>query len=431
MGTTRSRVRWAAVVSGAAYAALQWLGRTSGSSRRERREPLPGDDLVDRPHFVTDHAVTIAAPPEAVWPWLLQMGWHRGGWYTSRWVDVLLFPANQPAAERIHPEWQGLVVGDTVSDGPPESECHFVVRELEPCRHLVLHSSSHLPPEFRDRYGAWLSWSWVFVLRELEGGRTRFHFRTRGRLGPAWLSAGYSLALVPADFIMGRQMLGGVKRRAEGLTSPALVDRGIAARSAATLGALSLMLISPIIRPLHLRWGATPSEVAATMPGDDLVPGAQFTATRAITIDAPPVDVWPWIQQVGARRGGFYSYDLLDNLGRHSSTVILPEWQELGIGDVAAPMTDPPTRTTSFTIAEIEATKHLVWSKPDSTWAWTLEPLDGDRTRLVTRLKVRYRFRPDAVVSLPLIEFGDFAMMRRMLLGLRDRAERSRSSRRP
>jgi hypothetical protein len=223
----------AAATAVAAYVALQWLGRTSGSSRRERRAPLPGDDLVDRPHFVTDHAVTIDAPPAAVWPWLVQMGWHRGGWYTGRWVDVLLFPANRPAADAIHPEWQGLAVGDTVPDGPPESDCYFVVRQLEPRRHLVLHSTSHLPPEFRDRFGARLSWSWVFVLSELEGGRTRFHFRSRGRLGPPWLSAAYVALLVPADHVMGRQMLAGVKRRAERGTAPAVEDRGGAGRSAA------------------------------------------------------------------------------------------------------------------------------------------------------------------------------------------------------
>ncbi len=169
---------------------------------------------------MTDHAVTIDASPAQVWPWLVQMGWHRGGWYTSRWVDVLLFPANQPSAESILLEWQGLAVGDAVPDGPPESACSFVVRELEPRHHLVLHSTSHLPPELRDRFDAWLTWSWVFVLSELPDGRTRFHFRSRGRLGPPWLSVAYTLVLVPADFVMGRQMLRGIRRRAEGRTRP-------------------------------------------------------------------------------------------------------------------------------------------------------------------------------------------------------------------
>lgn len=213
MGTTRSRVRWAAVVSGAAYAALQWLGRTSGSSRRERREPLPGDDLVDRPHFVTDHAVTIAAPPEAVWPWLLQMGWGRGGWYTARWVDRLLFPANGPSADRIIPELQDLAVGEFIPDGPPETECGMIVEQLEPERVLVLHSTSHLPLSWRSR--ADLDWSWAFVLHPVDDRRTRFHFRSRWTTAPWWFTLGGWLVVVPADFVMSRAMLRGVKQRAE------------------------------------------------------------------------------------------------------------------------------------------------------------------------------------------------------------------------
>ena len=197
------------------YAYLQWLGRTSGSTRAERTMSLPGDDVVVRPHFVTDHAITIDAPPSTVWPWLVQMGWHRAGWYTSRWVDVLLFPANEASADRIRAEWQGLAVGDLVPDGAPETECYFVVRELEPEHHLVLHSRSHLPPDFRDRFGAAIDFTWVFSLRDLGDGRTRFHFRSRARLSPWCLSALYLLALVPADHVMSRQMLRGVKSRAE------------------------------------------------------------------------------------------------------------------------------------------------------------------------------------------------------------------------
>ena len=76
----------------ATWLILHHLGRTYGSTRSERRQALPGDELVADAHIVATHATTIAAPPEQVWPWLLQMGWHRAGWYTARWVDRLLFP---------------------------------------------------------------------------------------------------------------------------------------------------------------------------------------------------------------------------------------------------------------------------------------------------------------------------------------------------
>ena len=159
------------------------------------------------------------------------------------------------------------------------------------------------------------------------------------------------------------------------------------------------------------------------MPGDELVPLSHFTATRAITIAAPPGAVWPWLMQVGVGRGGFYSYDLLDNLGRPSAEEPLPQWQTLQVGDLVAPMTNPPTPNTSFVVHSLEPNRSVVWSKPDSTWVWTLTPLAGDRTRLVTRLKQRYRPSLATVVTVVLSEFGDFAMMRKMLLGIKRRAE--------
>jgi len=159
------------------------------------------------------------------------------------------------------------------------------------------------------------------------------------------------------------------------------------------------------------------------MPGDELVPISHFTATRAVTIAAPPDDVWPWLMQVGMGRAGFYSYDLLDNLGRPSATTQLTEWQALGVGDLVAPMTKPPTTGTSFVVQSLEPGRHMVWAKPDSTWAWTLTPLTAGRTRLVTRLKQRYRPNPAGVLTVILSEFGDFAMMRKMLLGIKQRAE--------
>ena len=206
------------IAGAAAYLELQWLGRTYGATRAERQRPLPGDDLVVEPQAVTTHAITIDAPPDVVWPWLVQMGWGRGQWYTARWVDRLLFPGNGPCAERLVPEWQMLRVGDRILDGAPDKHCAFVVAAVNPNRHLVLHSREHLPPGWVERYDAALDWTWQFVLEALPGDRTRFIFRSRLRLRPRWVEAFYLAVIVPADFIMSRQMLHGVKRRAERTT---------------------------------------------------------------------------------------------------------------------------------------------------------------------------------------------------------------------
>jgi hypothetical protein len=183
---------------------------------------LPGDDVVTQPDVVTDHAATIAARREAVWPWLVQMGWHRGGWYTARWVDRLLFPANWPSADRIIPELQHCKVGDFIPDGRPESGCGMTVELLQPNRAMVLHSTSHLPRSWRAR--ATLDWSWSFVLRPVDDGRTRLHFRSRWTTSPWWLTLGGWLVIVPADFVMSRDMLRGLRKRAESLPLEARYD---------------------------------------------------------------------------------------------------------------------------------------------------------------------------------------------------------------
>jgi hypothetical protein len=200
----------------AAEATLIRLGRTYGSTRQERATALPGDEIVADPEVVTDHAVTIDAPPDCVWPWLMQMGWGRAGWYTARWIDRVLFPANGPSADRIIPALQDLRVGDFVPDGAPETKCGFTVEVLDPNRALVLHSTSHLP--LRWRATAHVDWSWTFVLAAVDGGRrTRLVFRSRWTTAPWWLTAAGWLGIVPADFVMSRDMLRGIRRRAERL----------------------------------------------------------------------------------------------------------------------------------------------------------------------------------------------------------------------
>ncbi len=189
--------------------------------------------------------------------------------------------------------------------------------------------------------------------------------------------------------------------------------------------ALPLLATAPLYRRWHLRWGATQGEASQAMPGDDLVPVSHFTATRAITIEASPAEVWPWLAQAGYGRGGFYSYDLIDNLGRPSATSVLPRWQQVQAGDIAAPMASHPTPSTSFLVADADPDACLVWAKPDSTWVWTLTPVAPGRTRLVTRLRQRYRPTPAGLLTVLLAEFGDFAMMRKMLLGIKSRAEQA------
>jgi hypothetical protein len=211
-----ARIHKVLIASGlASYVALTRLGRTWGSTPAERRRTLPGDEIVADPSILTTHATTIAAQPSAIWPWLIQMGWHQGGWYTKRWVDRLLFPANWAAAERLLPEYQSRKVGDFIPDGPPESQCGFVIERLEPERCLVLHSTTHIPLSWRERYGAQVDWTWVFLLEEAGSESTRLIFRCRGIASPWWLRVLFALAIIPADFIMSRQMLSGIRERVD------------------------------------------------------------------------------------------------------------------------------------------------------------------------------------------------------------------------
>jgi hypothetical protein len=185
-------------------------------------------------------------------------------------------------------------------------------------------------------------------------------------------------------------------------------------------------LTAPLYRKWHCRWGATAAEIAASLPGDGFVPRAQFRSTRAITIEAPPADVWPWLVQVGCLRGGWYSNDLLDNLAHPSATTVVPDLQHLEVGQwVPMAPSSPPTDSNAFKVHSFETNEWLLWAKPDSTWAWRLVATDNDGTRLVTRVHAVYDWhRPlAAFVGIVLMEFGDFAMQRRMLRGIKARAE--------
>ena len=176
------------------------------------------------------------------------------------------------------------------------------------------------------------------------------------------------------------------------------------------------------VRPWQLTWGATPEEVGRALPGDDLVARPMFNATRAITIQATPDRVWPWIVQAGVTRAGWYSYDLLDNLGHPSAQRIIPELQHLAPGDIV-PMS--PDGKQGIGVHSLDAPMSMVWYSPGETsWAWQLDELSNGSTRLITRIRSRMLPNPRSIAFYAVVEVADIWMIRKMLLNLRERAER-------
>lgn len=176
-----------------------------------------------------------------------------------------------------------------------------------------------------------------------------------------------------------------------------------------------------VIRPWQLRWGATEKEIKRSMPGDDLVSNPSFDATRAVTIRAQPEDIYPWIVQIGMTRAGWYSYDILDNLGRPSAREIKPELQNIQIGTII-PMS--PDGKQGLKVHSFAPGRWILWTDDavDTSWAWGLFPEDN-HTRLITRVRMKYRWNSPMAIFNLLIEFTDVIMMRKCMLGIKDRAE--------
>lgn len=176
------------------------------------------------------------------------------------------------------------------------------------------------------------------------------------------------------------------------------------------------------IRPWQLRWGATDEELTRTMPGDEDIPMPTFNATRGVTVNAPPEAIYPWIVQIGMTRAGWYSYDLLDNLGRPSARQLLPEYQQIYTGQLI-PMS-PDGKQGNY-VKDFHANEWILWNDKEgvTTWFWGFYPEGENRTRLVTRVRMKYLWNSPAALFNLLIEFADMPMMRKCLLGIKERAE--------
>ena len=220
-----------------------------------------------------------------------------------------------------------------------------------------------------------------------------------------------------------------------GLRTTMLVGAGTAAAGVGVWAA---------VRPRTLAWGASCDEVIRPLPGDDLVANPLYVTTRAITVRAPAAAVWPWLVQLGQNRGGFYTYDVVENLmglDIHSADSIHPEWQDLHAGEDY--VTLDPDESMKMTIAVLEPGRAFVIRSgapgeppqaPGSffrgelawTWGFYLEALDERTTRLVVRSRAAWADTLAARLARPLLlEPVHFVMEERMLRGIRERAERA------
>jgi hypothetical protein len=368
---------------------------TWGATNAEAGTRLPGDELLEDADAVATRAITIEAPASAVWPWLAQMGPSpRGGAYTYDWIENLL-GLNMHSSDRVLPEFQHPQAGDTIGLGKSQMRTEIV----EPARVLSTRSDDG-------------NWVWTFVLSEHEG-RTRLISRNRFRL-PTRAARLAMLPMAPGSLVMERKTLLGIKERSERLAS------GRPDHSTRSGGRLAV--------------SATAEEARDTLPGDDLIPDADITSTRAITIHRGPDSVWPWIAQLGQTRGGFYSYDWLENLAGcqiHNAERIVPEWQQPQVGDDVQLAPDVP-----LTVAMLDAGRALVLrggmpiggaSPPLTfTWAFSLREQPDGATRLLVRERYGYGRWWARFVATPTGLISS-VMSRKMLFGIRDRAERQRA----
>jgi hypothetical protein len=188
------------------------------------------------------------------------------------------------------------------------------------------------------------------------------------------------------------------------------------------LGAVAAGVYAGLLREEILTWGATAEEGAAALPGDELLPVPDGQATRAIWIEAPPSDVWPWIAQMGpAPRGGAYTYDWVENLmglNMHSADHVLADFQHPRIGDQIG------FGANRMRLERVEPPHALAWRSTDGNWVWLFNLReDGARTRLISRNRFRLPGLKERLGMLPM-EPASLVMERRMLVGIKERAER-------
>ena len=207
----------------------------------------------------------------------------------------------------------------------------------------------------------------------------------------------------------------------------------------AALGAVGLLAYYLRFRPWQRRWGATDEELQRTHPGDELFPEADQMLMRVVTVKATPTMIWPWLVQIGQGKAGFYSFDWLENLAglkMKNARGINADWQHLQIGDIIP--VEPEGR--GFKVYLLEPERALVFGgrkgeagvfevctrrAPAFSWAFILVPLDSERTRLISRWRNLSQTSPWNTLTDIFVVPLDFLMTRRMLQGIKQRAEKT------
>ena len=413
---------------------MSHLARELGTPESlESRRPLPGDELLPSAGAEATDGITIAATPEQIWPWLLQMGCRRAGYYSVDWLDN----GGVRSSRELVPELLHLTVGQVIP-ATLEGDDGFEVLSIDAPHALVLGGLYDADASRQLKFAAarpehYWQVTWSFVLEPLNDRSTRLHVRARasfpesGALHASWIR--------PVHHFMQRRMLQHLAARVEGRL-PQDDYRDILAG----VGGAALMLaalLTPFLRHARNHWGV--SELIANAPhvGDELVPEPVWSWTHGVEIDAPSERVWRWVSQLGADRGGFYSYQWLENLvgcGLRNAEAVHPEW-ELERGDKLLLHPKAP----ALEIVRLERGRHFVAYAPldeaarnagkpwaASSWLFELEELPQRRTRLITRCRVACS--PDFATRLALgpglLEPIGFAMDRRLLLGIKERVER-------
>jgi len=417
---------------------LSELARRHGTERAEHAQHLPGDELLPDAADQLTHGITIGATPAQIWPWLVQMGCRRGGFYSIDLFDN----AGRRSAREIHPELQQIRVGDIVA-ATPDGDDGFEVLRAEPNQVLVLGGlydpdaaeQLRFSDERPERY--WQV-TWAFVLHPRADGTTRLVVRARAAHDPS--KRFHARWIRPVHHLMQRAQLRNLAARAEG--SAGNDDWRDVATGVGGAAVIAAALFTPFLRPARSHWGVDAATAEGVLPGDDLVAEPRWQWTHGIEIDAPADAVWPWVAQIGADRAGFYSYQWLENIPgcdvRNAET-IHDEWAaKSGDGLLLHP------KMPALPIVHVEPGRCLVahaapatgadrghgpWA--DASWMFLVEPLGDERCRVISRYRVATSddFRTRLQFGPVLLEPIGFAMDRRMLLGIKERAERANAPR--